>query len=804
MGSLKVDQEGFETEREVVIEELYQRYYNAAYGIGWNRTYTLPFLGYAPYAHPVIGSEADLRAATLDEVIAFHEQYYVPNNSTLTIVGDIDFKLTKALVEAYFGDIPAGEPVQPVLERYPMPEEFPVTEVDDTTGCAIGYAETVIDPLAEQPAVFGITVGPGLGDADYPAGALLAAILGTGQSSRFERNLVQTGLVPSANAFIDSSTMGAYTYQFEAYVDTAEEVAEAQALIRAELDKIVQDGVSEEELTRAKSQLEVETLTLYYSSLLETASALQRYALTFDEPDYLRQDLERYRAVTVEDVKAAAQKYLCERPYTTVLVLPEGEPITTTVEGVVVEPVAATGPLDELPASVVSRTTPPTALPADQAQIPPFATFELENGLTVVLVEQHKAPVVRASLYVGGGNTAAPLAEQGTATLLAATLTKGTTSRSAEGIASTIESIGGTIEATAAPEYVTLTAAGPSFRHETLFDVMADVALHPTFPADEFGVMQEQLISGMAFDVSDPNALATRQFQRIAFGDHPYSYYSTPERMAALTPEHMAAFHEAYFRPNNALLVITGDLTEETARVQTEHLFGEWEAAPTPDFLDYPAMEGSDSAVIYLVDQPDAPQATIRVGNRAIAGTAADRFALVVANHVLGGRSLNSRLNLNLRVDKGYTYGVRSTVDALQDVGAFVVAGSFGQDVAGAAIQEVLAEIERIGSEPLTAEELRDAKSFLTGYFLLDTAVPATFANLLATNHLLGLPWDTAQDYVANIEAVTAAEVQAAAQQYMNADQPVIVVVGNAAVIRPQLEELGDVVQVDAHGAAVE
>jgi zinc protease len=807
MGSLVVDQEGFETEREVVIEELYQRYHNTAYAFGWNRTYTLPFLGYAPYSRRVIGSEEDLNEATLEEVIAFHEQYYVPNNATITIVGDIDFAVTKALVEAYFGDIPAGEAVQPVLERYPMPEEFPATDFYSETGCAIGYAETLIDPLADQPGVFGITVGPALADPDFPAASLLAAILGTGQSSRFERNLVQTGLVPFAYAFLDDATMGAYTFQFEAYVDAPEDVENAQALVRTELDKIIQDGVSEEELARAKNQLEVEALTLYYATPLDTSEALQTYARAFDDPDYLQKDLERYRAVTVEDVQAAAQKYLCERPLTSVVVLPEGEAIATTEEGVVVEPVEASGPLDHLPEGVVSRAEPPVTLPAADAQLPPFVTFVLDNGLTVVLVEQNKAPVVSASLYVGGGTASVPLEEQGVADLLAATITKGTTSRSAEGIAATIESIGGAIAATTAPEHLILTASGPSLQHETLLDVMADVALHPTFPQEEFTVRQDQLISDMTFDDSDPTILATRQFQRIAFGGHPYSYYSTPERMGALTPEDVAAFHESYFKPNNALLVITGDLSEEAARTQAEELFGTWEAAEVPDYLDYPEVADEsnqgDSMVIYLVDQPDAEQATVRVGNRAIRGAAEDRYPLIVANHVLGGRSLNSRLNLNLRVEKGYTYGVRSNVDTLQDVGAFIVAGSFGEDVAGAAVQEILLEIERLGSEPLTAEELRSAKSFLSGYYLLDTAVPETFANLLATTYLLGLPWETVNAYVASIEALTAEDIQQAAQQYMEAQQPVIVVVGNAEVIQPQLEELGEVVVVDVHGELI-
>jgi zinc protease len=266
----------------------------------------------------------------------------------------------------------------------------------------------------------------------------------------------------------------------------------------------------------------------------------------------------------------------------------------------------------------------------------------------------------------------------------------------------------------------------------------------------------------------------------------------------------LAGFHEAYFRPNNALLVLIGDLSQEEARVQAEQFFGEWQAAEVPDYADYPRIRGGDSRIIYLVDQPDAGEATIRVGNLAIRGAAEDRFPFIVANHVLGGRSLDSRLNLNLRVDKRYTHGIRSNLEAQQDTGAFMVGGTFGQDVAGASVREILAEIERLRTELLTAQELNNAKSFLTAYYLTDTSVPAAFANRLATNYLLGLPWKAVNEYVGKIEAVTATQVREAARRYMQADQPVIVVVGNAAVIQPQLQAMGEVVVVDEQGEPVE
>ncbi|HXF64721.1 MAG TPA: pitrilysin family protein, partial [Caldilineaceae bacterium] len=415
-----------------------------------------------------------------------------------------------------------------------------------------------------------------------------------------------------------------------------------------------------------------------------------------------------------------------------------------------------------------------------------------------------KAPVVRFSLYTGGGNASVAEGQQGLAQLLAEVITKGAANHSAEEIAAEVESIGGTLSAAAAAEHIAISIAGPSFEQERLLGVLADVAMHPTFPAAEFSIAQQQLIADMAFDESDPLTLADRQFRRVILDGHPYSAYSTPAIMETLTPEDLAAFHAAYFVPGNALLVITGDMTELEARRQVEVLFGEWPAGDAPDYLDYPEATPRAQDVIYLIDQPAAGQAVVRVGNRAIRGAAEDRFALLVANHALGGRSQTSRLYRNLRADKGYTYGVRSTLDMLQDAGAFVIAGSVNEETAGAAIHEILFELERLSREGLSDEELANAKSFLTGQYLMQTAVPNSFADILASYFLLGLPWESANEFVGAIEAVTAAEVQAAVNQYIEVEQPAIVVVGDAEVLLPQLEELGEVVLVDAQGEPVE
>jgi predicted Zn-dependent peptidase len=258
-------------------------------------------------------------------------------------------------------------------------------------------------------------------------------------------------------------------------------------------------------------------------------------------------------------------------------------------------------------------------------------------------------------------------------------------------------------------------------------------------------------------------------------------------------------FHQTYFKPNNALLVIVGDITAEEAQAEAERVFGDWESGDVPDFLDYPEAELGDTSLIYLVDRPTSEQATVQVGNRAINARAPERYALSVINTVLGGGS-SSRLYTNLREDKGYTYGVYSRFGRPNDTSTFRVVGDVSQDHAADAVQEILKELERIRTEPISEQELADAKAQLIGNFALAIEQPADFADQLSTRYLTGLPIEELNDYLQEIEAVTAEEAQAAAAKYIDSEQPIIVVVGDAEVVKPQLEKIGKVVVVDNEG----
>ncbi len=818
MASLAVTQQAFETQREVVIEEFNQNVANRPYGASNRRLFNLPMQGYLPYERSVIGSPEDLLQSSLEEIRAFHATYYKPNNATLVIVGDIDVELTKILVQAYFGDIAAGERLVPITERFPLPDEFPVLRTDPSSGCQIGWEETLIDPQVELPRFAASLVGPPPGTSDFYALDLLVDILSSGDSSRYQQNIVREGLAATTFTGL-ADYLGAsiiYTIGVPNAGDTPETV---QKLIRTEFDKVIADGVGEAELNRVKTRIEIGAITSFRESVLNTAEWLQDAVLSFGDPKAIADELDQYEAVTLDDIQRVAETYLCDRPLSILITLPEGEPTLADSPGQLVEPIEVE-PVDrlasaaeeieltdellvDLPEGIISQTDVPAPLPVTESNFPPFETFTLDNGLEVIFVEQHEVPQIGMQLFVGGSNAAAPANKQEIADVMASLLTKGTAVRSAAQIAERIESVGGSVSSGASLEWVTLSIEAPRTESRLAFNMLEDMARRSTFPQKEFDVVKDRTLTFMEQNEVDPDTLANRQFGRIAYGSHPYGFYSSKETVQNITREDVVDFHQTFFKPNNALLVIVGDLSFEDAKAQTERAFDGWEPGTVPDFLNYPEAQLDDTSVIYLVDRPDSEQATIQIGNRGINARNPDRYALAVANAVLGSGA-SSRLFNNLREDKGYTYGVYSRFGQPNDVSTFRVLTDVDQDHAGDAIREILKELETIRTKEISDVELRDAKGLLIGGFALSIEEPANFADRLATRYLTGVPPEELSTYLQSIEQVTAEEVLTTAADYIDSKQPIIVVVGKADILKPQLEAIRDVIIVDKDGQVIE
>jgi len=814
MRSLQVDERAYETQRAVVIQEYNERVANAPYGVANTRLFSQPMRGYPPYARPVIGSVEDLNAAPFAEVEAFHDLYYKPNNAVLVVVGDIDIAQAQALIQAHFGDIPAGEPVAPIYGQYAAPAPTAV-RTDEATGCLVGTEEVIIDPQIRVPR-WGMTVlTPPWGTPDYYAVSLLVSILSGGDASRMERNIVQQGKAAAAfvgmNPYLTTTVV--YGVAFPNSGVTLEELA---GLMLDEIASVRAEGVTEAELARVKRQLVVGTLTSYRDSALDTSEWLQDATLTFGSPDTIVQELEMFEAVTTADVQRVAEQYLCQSPMNFQQALPSGEPVLVEEDSAAYPTVVqewtpptitplilAESDLAALPAGTTSRSEVPAPLGEPVTNFPPFVSFTLDNGLDVIFVEQRELPKVQLQLVVGGADAAAPADVHGVAEMMATLITKGTVKRSAVGIAEAIESVGGSLTASAALEWTTISVDALTTDSKLAFDLLGEVARYATFPQAEFDVAQAQTLTFLEADANDPNSMANRQFGRLAFGGHPYGNITTPATIGGLTRADVRAFHRTYYRPNNALLIIVGDLTEAEARAHVQRAFGPWRPAEVPDFLAYPERQPVDTSVIYLVDRPGSEQATIQVGNIAIDARNPDRYALEVVNSALGSGA-SSRLFRNLREDKGYTYGVYSRFARPNDEATFRVLGDFNMETAAAAIQEILAELARIRDEAIPAQELADAKGKIIGGFALALEDPNTFAGQLAIRALTGVPIEELNGYLPALEAVTAEEAQAAAQAYIDVEAPIIVVVGDAAALEAQLATIKPVVVVDADGNVIE
>ncbi|MEZ4620066.1 MAG: pitrilysin family protein [Caldilineaceae bacterium] len=815
MASLAVTDANFQPQRQVVIQEYNQRVANQPFGEANLRLFTQPLQGYAPYELPVIGNVDDLNAATLNEVQDFHDAYYRPNNATLVIVGDIDVAQTQALVQAYYGDIPAGPPVLQTVDRYPYPTAFPATAVDTRTGCQIGTTETLVDAKVKIPRYAISVAGPVRGTPDFYALSLLTDILSSGNSSRFEQDIVRKGLAASAFAGLNDYR-GASVLYAAAYVNQGDKVETMRKLLDDEFARVRNGDVTADELARVQQQQLISTITSFRNSVQDTAEWLQDATFTLGDPDSIGQELALYQAVTLADIRRVAQTYLCARPMNVQITRPDGEQTLAADPGELVKPldVAAApgiGPatvtisasvIAALPSAVITRTAVPAALGDLQTNLPPFQTFKLDNGLNVIFVEQHETPTVHLNLFVGGSNTAAPADQQGIADLMADLIPKGTETRSADEIAQSIEAVGGAVSSNAGLEWTSLSVDAPTPTATLAYELLGDLVQHATFPQDELAVEKSQTLTFLQQDAVNPTSMANRQFGRIAYGGHPYGYITTPESVKSLTRDDVRKFYETYYKPNNALLVIVGDLSAADAQTMTEDALSSWPAGTVPDFKKYPPATVGDTSVIYLVDRPEAQQATVQIGNRAINARNPDRYALMIDNAVLGGGS-SSRLFTNLREDKGYTYGVYSRFAQPNDVGTFRVISDVNQEHVGDAVQEILKELKRMQNQPLTDQELTDAKGMLEGSFALALEKPDDFANLLAARYLTDVPIRELNDYAAKLQSVTAAQAQSAANEYIDAVHPIIVVVGDAKVIEPQLAQIEQVVVVDAAGEIV-
>ncbi|HKK07910.1 MAG TPA: insulinase family protein, partial [Gemmatimonadota bacterium] len=441
---------------------------------------------------------------------------------------------------------------------------------------------------------------------------------------------------------------------------------------------------------------------------------------------------------------------------------------------------------------------PPPPLPSHAVRFPSIGRDTLANGLRLVVVENHEQPVVSARLYLPAGGDQAPDGQEGLADMTASLLRKGTTTRSAAEIASTVEGVGASLNAGADDDYTYVTATSLTRDLPTVLQVLADVVRHPTFPQGEVETMRKRQLSALQVQLSQPSVLASRAFHAEVYGDHPYGDVETQASLRAITRQDMVAFHRSHYVPQGGLLVFAGDIDLEAARAAARKWFGDWSGSrPAAPAMPSPPAPGPTS--ITLVHRPGSVQSDIWVGNLGIRPSSPDAVPLDVMNRVLGGGA-NSRLFLILREQKGWTYGAYSRVSSPEDLGYFAATAETRTPVTDSALAEMMHQLRRIRTEAVPDSELRAAETYLTGHFPIQIETPEQVASQVADVVLKGLGVSWLERYRARVDSVTAADVQRVARAHVHPDSATIVVVGDAAKLRDGLQAIAPVHMQDADG----
>ena len=771
MGSLVVNEATFDSERDVVKEELRQRVLASPYG----RLFylLLPQVNYAvhPYGRPGIGSIEDLDAATVDDVRQFHEQYYRPDNAILVVSGNFNQAELDAWVDEYFGDI--ERPAREIPRDYPQepvrtqPREY-----------------TVYAPNVPLPAVMISYPQPESTSPDIPVLMVIDAILSQGESSRLYQSLVYDQQVATSVFTNFEATQDAGAYSLFAILSGGEDPNAGLASLSAEIARMRDGQVTQAELDEAKN--EIVTGNIQARETAEgRADALADAVIRYGDAGYADRLLAAIQATTPADIQRVARSIFNDNRRVVVRYLPEQAGVTgdTVVTSPTIQARALSIPASEITTYTLAaegeREQPPAAGTPVNARIPAASQRTLANGLRVIVAPNRALPLISADLRVASGSASDPQGGAGLAGMTADLLTRGTTSRSATQIAREIESLGADIGSGAGVDSSSVSMQTRSDRQAEAFTVFADVARNPAFAAEELERARSEALDGLQVALSTPGSISGFAMTRALYGETPYGAVASPTSLAAISTEGMGEFHRTYWRPDNAVLVITGDVSAEEGFAIAQRHFGDWAAPadPLPPRTD--ANDWAPGVRTIVVDLPDTGQAAVAMGLRGVARTDADYFPLLVANNVLGG-GYSARLNTEIRIRRGLSYGAGSSLAARAAPGPIIASAQTRNDAAVQVYELMSAEIARIGSETVSDAELTARKAVLIGGFGRTVETTAGLAGQISTLALYGLPPERLGTYVSDITAVTPAQARAAAQRYFDPARADLVIVGDA------------------------
>ena len=784
----KITPASLANQQDVVRNERRQSVENAPYQLVEEAMWHTMFPKGHPYYAWVIGSHEDVQAAKLEDVKDFFKHYYCPNNASLVVVGDIDKVKTKALVEKYFGTIARGEPVPPITATTPpITAERRVSMTDKVTLPRV-YMSWITSPIFKP------------GDAEA---TVAADILGGGKASHLYKSLVYTQQIAQDVSVSQNSYQLGSAFQITATVKPGHTIEEVEAAIDAELATFTAQGPTATEIAAAQNTIFSGLVTGLenYGGFDGVANRMNQYNQFLKDPGYLNQDLARFAAVTPDGVKKFAQEQLGKNQRVVALAMPGDKMIGS-------DPPAPEKPAadsTQVTSAEPWRSDPPKAGPAPTAKLPRAKKFALPNGLTVYLVEANHLPLVSANVVFRSGSARDPQGMSGLAGFTASMLDEGTAKRDAMGIAEEIHTLGATLGTSSQVDGSSASTRALKANALSALSILSDIVTAPAFPEREIDRVRNERLTALLQQRDEPFPTAMRVMNACLFGpSHPYGHTAlgTEAALKKITRSDMQNLYKSSYGPKNAALILVGNLNEAEAKKLAQDSFGRWKGDTSASSLP-PAGTMTNSRVV-IVDKPGSNSTALLVGQFGVARSNPDYEKLDVMNTVLGGL-FSSRINLNLREDKGYSYGAFSFIGQNRGVGPFMAGAQVRGDVTGPSAQELLKEVTKMRDSGVTDEELALAKDSITRPLAANFETTASTAGTMAGLYLFDLPLDYYETLPARVDAITAADVATVAKQYLTPERMVVVAVGDRKSIEPQIQNLnlGAVAIRDADGNEV-
>ncbi len=780
-----VTQEKFEVQRETVKNERGQRVDNRPYGQVGERVSAAMYPPGHPYSWPVIGFMDDLNRVNVNDLKKFFLRWYGPNNATLTVGGDIKPEHVLKLVEKYFGSIPRGPEVN-------MPQKALVTLPQDRY---ISMQDNVHLPLFYMSFPTVHSRHPDEAPLD-----ILSEILGGGKTSILYQNLVKNQIAVQAAV---SHPCRELSCEFNLYAlphpASGKSLSDIEKIIRDSLDEFEKRGVEDDDLTKVKAMMEA-NFVFALQSVEGKASNLAAYETFTGNPNWIEQDIARYNGVTKADVMRVFKKYIKGQHAVVLSVLPKGQAVSPAAPDNFTLPkrtfeTASTTTAEDLNIRTAKddfdRSQKPKPGPAASVDIPVFWQETMDNGLKVLGSQSSETPTTSMLIRVPAGHYYESMDKTGTAEMLASMLSESTLKRSAEAMSQQMRMLGSSVSITSDNHYINININSLTKRFDETLALVQEQIWQPAFNESDFARLQGQMLQALNNNKKDADYLAARAYQQLMFGN---TIAGTPRTgteasIGQMTVADVKAFYQRYFKPARAQLIVVSDLTQSQLR-GTLNSFVDWQGVGPELALELPAPDNK-KGVVYLVNKDKAAQSAIRLGKRGMKFDVSGEFYRAsLMNYVLGG-NFNSRINLNLREDKGYTYGASTGFWGDRFAGGFTAWAEVRADATGSAIEEFVKEIGQYQQKGIDAAELLFTKNAINQQDALKYETPDAKLSFLAQI----LEYNLSPDFVATRSQILAdisrKEINQLAKKHLDVKQMIIVVVGDAKALKPELEALG-------------